>query len=283
MPKHDDDARRAYWVAQMEEAYRFMVAVGDYPVAECGERAVSLRDAADAAGVEVEFSSKPHVNGGPRLFLLRDGLIPDFVACARAMNDRGWVLKVEDGFRTRPMQKLLALQEATFDAILRRVTWECGGKCPTADLMLRRTGVLVALRPMNGTHMSASAMDISVLDRDGRGEVDRGGPYLEMSERTPMASPFVSEEARENRRAITELMGARGLVAYPWEFWHYSKGDAFDGLLNRTGRPARYGPVDVDLPDGSVAPMANPTAPLNTREDIQREIARALSRAERRT
>ena len=46
MPQADTDAaRRAYWTEQLEAAYRFMFnAVLPYPVAECGEPLVSLRN-----------------------------------------------------------------------------------------------------------------------------------------------------------------------------------------------------------------------------------------------
>jgi len=62
-----------------------------------------------------------------------------------------------------------------------------------------------------------------------------------MSERTPMASPFVAEDARQNRREITALLGRHGFVAYPWEFWHYNDGDAYAELLNHTAGPRVMG------------------------------------------
>ena len=46
------------------------------------------------------------------------------------MNDRGWVLHVEDAFRTRAMQRGLWAQPHTFDVILDRVRWELGGRTP---------------------------------------------------------------------------------------------------------------------------------------------------------
>lgn len=221
--KTDDNARRAYWAAKMDEAYTFMGQIRQYPVAECGEPMVSLVDAVAATGVEVSFSDKPHVKGLPRLFWLRAGLIDDFMRCARAMNDQGWVLKVEDAFRTLTMQKFLARAPYTFDVILQRLEWECNGAAPSVDLVMRRVNALVASAPKVGTHMSGSAIDISVLQRDSGLEVDRGRPYLEMSELTPMDSPFVSAAAHANRLAITALMRKQGFVTYPWEFWHYNK------------------------------------------------------------
>jgi len=272
--------QRAYWTAQFEDAWRFMFEdILPYPVQECSEQLVSLRDAAAAAGVEVHFSDRPHVQQLERLFFLREGQIPGFVGAARAMNQRGWVLCVEDGYRTRTIQKYLGRTPQVFDAILRSVRWELGGAVPSAEFMFRRCSALVATVPKFGTHMSGSAIDISVVWRDDPArEVDRGAPYIEMSALTPMASPFVSPQALQNRRDITALMEQHGFVAYPWEFWHYSSGDAYDAFLRGTGKPARYGAVDWDPASGAVTPVADPTEPLNSEDEIRAEIEAALRR-----
>ena len=69
----------------------------------------------------VEFSDKPHALGMPRVFFMREGLVPQFIAAARAMNERGWVLKVEDAYRTPAMQRALGTRPALFAAILEKV------------------------------------------------------------------------------------------------------------------------------------------------------------------
>lgn len=272
-----EDARRAYWAEQMDAATAFMQAINDFPVDDCGEQVVPLVEAARAAGVDVRFSAKPHVRGLPRLFWLREGLIEGFLACARDLNARGWAMTVEDGFRTVEMQKYLARQPYTFDVIVKRVIWECGGATPSLELVTRRVNALVASSPKVGTHMSGSAIDISVHRIDDGSEVDRGGPYIEMSERTPMPSPFVSDAARANRAAITELMARHGFVAYPYEFWHYNQGDAYDHFLNGNRAPARYGAVDVDPASGRVRAIADPRQLLNAPEEIEAEIRRVLA------
>jgi D-alanyl-D-alanine dipeptidase len=275
-PNHEE-ARRAFWTARLEAADAFMDAVMAHPVEESGEPLASLPQAAAAAGVEVAFSDLPHSLGLPRQYFLRAGLAPRFVAAAAEMNARGWVLKVEDCYRTMVMQRGLSLNESIFGAILRKTQWECGGRKPPVDLLYRRLGALVANMPKVGTHMSGSAVDISVLQRDSGHAVERGGPYPEMSERTPMDSPFVSEQAQENRREITALMARHGFVAYPWEFWHYNDGDAYAELLNHTGRPARYGPVHMDPADGQVTAIDDPCAPLNSVEVIRELMERVLA------
>ncbi len=282
MPPADSDAhRRSYWTEQFDAAYRFMFeAILPYPVAECGEPLVPLQQAAEAADVEVQFSSTAHVRGLPRLFYLRDGQIPGFIGAAAEMNDRGWVMRVEDGFRTSEMQKWLGRTPQVFDAVLKSVMWELGGERPTPEFMFRRCSALVASVPKFGTHMSGSAIDISVMHRDEpTREVDRGAPYLEMSALTPMASPFVSEQAQRNRRDITQLMARHGFVDYPYEFWHYSSGDAYEQVMRKTGRPAIYGAVHWDADTNSVSALAQPDLPLNSFDEIRAEIDAALARS----
>lgn len=274
----DDEARRAYWATQMDEAYAFMGQIRDYPVVECGEPLVLLTDAVRGTGIEVNFSERPHVQGLPRLYWLRAGLVDPFLGCARAMNQRGWILKVEDAFRTVTMQKFLARAPYTFDVVVQRLLWEGNGVLPPVALMMRRIGALVAAAPKVGTHMSGSAIDISVLDRTTGQELDRGGPYLEMSALTPMTSPFVSPAALANRQAITALMRDYGFITYPWEFWHYNQGDAYDHYLNRTGQPAQYGAVNFSLTTGQVEPLPDPLLPLNSPAEIEAELQGALAR-----
>ena len=275
--------RRAYWTRQFDDAYAFMFEkILPYPVVESGEAFVSLRDAAASAGVEVAFSPLKHVNDLDRLFYLREGQISGFLGAAKAMNDRGWAMRIEDAYRTSEIQKYLGRTPKVFDAILKRVTWELEGKVPSPAFMFRRCSGLVATVPKFATHMSGSAIDISVLRRDDpAAEVDRGAPYLEMSERTPMASPFIADAARNHRREITDLMRRHGFVEYPWEFWHYSSGDAYDQFLSNSGKPAIYGAVHWDPATNAIAPVANPTAPLNSEDEVRAEIEAALKRSGR--
>ncbi len=276
----DDQARRAYWTRLMDEAATFAERMVDYPVKECREPMVSLTDAVKDGGVEVTFSSRPHVEGHERMYFLRSGLIDDFIGVSREMNNRGWKLQVEDAFRSRSMQAGLARQGYTFDVILKRVLWELDGKSLEPNLVLRRIGSLIALSPKLGTHMSGSAIDISVFRYDGT-ELDRGGAYLEMSELTPMDSPFVSSSAHQNRKQITDIFEGSGFSAYPYEFWHYCKGDAYDAYLHSTNQPARYGAIDFDPLTGQVSPIQHPGEPLNSIDDIRQMIEERLERIDR--
>ena len=109
----------------------------------------------------------------------------------------------------------------------------------------------------------------------------RGGPYIEMSERTPMRSPFVSEKELKNRLDITAMMEARGFVHFPYEYWHFNKADAMGHVLAGLPAPACYGPVDWDSQTNQVTPYADALGPLNPLEQMEQEIALAMHRAGR--
>jgi len=276
--RDNEESRRDYWIKQMESAYDFMNKMLDYPVEECGEPLVSLPQLVGKEGLHVQFSHTKLAGNHERLFYLRRGLIEDFIAASGEMNDRGWTLRVEDGFRSRAMQKDVAMQENVFDNILQRVIWEAKDKIPDPKLMLRRLTALVATCPKIGTHMSGSAIDISVLRTDDLSEIERSGSYLELSELTPMASPFASADAIQNRTEISEIIQRHGFIAYPYEFWHYSKGDAYAKYLTDSGNPARYGAIDFDIISGNITPIPNPKDPLHSMGDIEKYLKLSLNR-----
>ena len=279
----NDTARRAYWADQMQAGYELVQKVLPFEVRECGEPLASIPDAATAAGVEMLFSTSKIAGDLDRVFFIRRGLVNDVIAIGRDMNERGWILKIEDGYRSLEMQGQLVRKPELFDAILNKCIWENGGVVPPVELVFRRAIVLIANIPKIGTHMSASAIDISVFRRDDGSEVWRGNPYLEMSERTPMRSPFVEEEALRNRLEITALMESRGFIHFPFEFWHYNKGDAMGHVLSGQPGPAGYGPVHWDRQTNRVTACDDPLTPLNPLPVIEREIAAATERARRAT
>jgi zinc D-Ala-D-Ala dipeptidase len=262
----------------------FVVAMRKYPIVECGEGMASLREAAGEvvrSGVKVEFSTTLQAGKNPRVFFVREGLIGNFKRVAKAIHERGWFLKVEDGYRTPSMQRDLSHSPKHFDAILKKVMWELRGNVPTAEFMFRRFSMLIATRCRVGTHVSGSAIDVSIFERETGKEIDRGGICPEMSERTPMGSPFVTAKQRENRDVARKIFESCGWSAYPYEFWHYSSGDCFSQYLTGSGKPARYGAMVFDVGgDKSVKPLSEEEAdrPLEPLEFYQSQIEAALSR-----
>lgn len=279
----DDSLRRSYWADQMQAGYELIQRLLPFEVRECGEGFASIADAAGQAGIELLFSDTKLAGELNRIYFIRESLVEHVVAIGREMNARGWILKIEDGFRTQEMQRQLVRKPELFDAILKKCIWECGGEIPPVELVFRRAMVLIANLPKIGTHMSGSAIDVSVFRRDDGSEVWRGNAYLEMSERTPMRSPFITPEDLQNRLNITALLEAHGFIHFPFEFWHYNQGDAMGHILRGQAAPARFGPVHWDPATNRVTPYDDPLVPLNSLPVIEREIAAALERAKSRS
>ena len=275
---YDETDRVAFWVDYMDRSYALAEEIMRYPLAETGEGFASIPEAMQAANVEVQFSTTKIGGQFERLFYIRASLIPDLIAIGRDMNARGWILKIEDGYRTAAMQTALGRAPAVFDRIIKSCIRECGGR-PPVDLVFRRAmPEVVANVPATGTHLCGAAVDISVYLREDGSEVWRGKPYLEMSEYTPMDSPFVNAAERANRLAITAVMERHGFMHYPGEFWHYNKGDAYVEYLAKSGKPARYGAVSIDTTTGKVTPLANPKELLTPVEEVKRLIEESLAR-----
>ena len=274
----DEDARRCFWTEHMERSHHLLQAMNEHPTAESGEGFASIPDTAEEAGVEMLFSDSKIAGNLDRVFSIRESLIPDLLAIARDMRERGWLLKIEDGYRTQKMQTLLGQKPAVFDMIVGSCRWELGGKTPSLDLIRRRSTCLVANHPNRGTHTMGVAVNISVFNLDDGGEIWRGKPYLEMSEYTPMDSPFVTVAAGQNRRAITALMERHGFLHYPGEFWHYNKDDALYHYTAETGQPAPYGSVHWDPITNQVTPYADVHSPLTPAEEMATHLKAALTR-----
>ena len=275
---HDQEARRQFWARSMDRMDELLDRMVAYPCEECGEPLGSIPDAMAAAGAEVLLSETKIDGELDRIFAIRRGLLPDLAAIAGNFNQRGWILKIEDAFRTVQMQTRLGRSPRIFDRIVRSCAWECGGSRPPIELVFRRARVLIANCGRTGTHTQGAAVDVSVIRRDDGSEIWRGRPYLEMSELTPMDTPFITEAEKANRRAITEVMESHGFLHYSGEFWHYNKGDVLYQILTGSGSPGIYGPVHWDPAAGRVRPYDDPLKPLIPLEEMRIELDKALKR-----
>jgi D-alanyl-D-alanine dipeptidase len=263
-----DRQETQYWAACMEEAWELMQRLLDYPVEECGEPMVMLPGLAREQGVPMEFPAGKKRGLFPRLFALRESLVEPLFRVAKAMVRRGWLLRVEDAYRPLAVQGQGATSDFVLGTALGQVRWELGGAWPTPEFLYRRLACWTAIVPKFANHTSGSALDVTVLELDTGIEVDRGGVYPEFSVRTPMDSPFIGARAKRNRQEANEMFAAEGFLPYPFEFWHYSWGDADAELAMGGKRPGRYGPVHWDPATGDLAVEEDVLRPLLTVEQV---------------
>ena len=73
-------------------------------------------------------------------------------------------------------------------------------------------------------HQSGAAVDISVVDADGK-EIDMGGFVRGFNDTADFDCPTISETAKKNRLLLKETLSKVGMLNYPAEWWHYSFGD----------------------------------------------------------
>jgi len=258
---------KAYWIEQMEAAYGFMERLLEYPVQECGEGLRRLDERAREAGVRIAFASGKKIGMFDRVFCVRQSLVDKLLRAAEAFLKRGYVLRIEDVYRSPRTQTLGARSSYVIRSVLDRVLWELDGRIPTAELVFRRLAVWTATTLKFANHTSGSALDVTALRRDGS-VVDLGGTYPQLSHLTPMASPFVAPAVRRNREMICALLAEEGFVPYPFEFWHFSCGDADCEMMAGTGRPGRFGPVHFSDGGGPPTPATDILEPFVGVEDV---------------
>ncbi len=265
---------RMYWANCMEDAWALMQRQLVYPVEECGENLTMLPPLAQAQGVPLDFPAGKKRGLFERTFALRESLVSPLFRVAEAARRRGWLLRVEDAYRPLAVQEQGATSDFVLSTVLAQVHWELDGAWPDAALLHRRLACWTAIVPKFANHTSGSALDVTVLDAGTGQEVDRGGIYPEFSLRTPMDSPFITDEVRRNRAITNELFATEGFLPYPYEFWHYSWGDADAEMAAGSGRPGRYGPVHWDRDAATMRPEPDVLRPLLTVTQVAEWLAR---------
>ena len=212
-----------------------------------------------------------------RIFCIRAGLIEDLLQIARAMNARGWVLKIEAGVPVPSHADDAGTQPVDVRPIVQMCVWECGGGVPPPELVFRRAKCLVAIIPCTGTHLCGAAVDVSVFRRGDGTEVWRGKP-IEISEYTPMESPFVTAQEQEHRREITRLMEEQGFLHYPVSSGITTRGTRCFKCCRRAANRGATVPVHWNPHTGEVTPFADVHAPLTPPDVFQQLITDALQR-----
>ena len=107
----------------MELGYALIQQVLAFPFQECGEGFASLRDAVESSGVEMQFSDSKIAGQLERVYFMRESLVKDVITIGREMNARGWILKIEDCYRSLEMQGQLVRKPELFDIILKMCIW----------------------------------------------------------------------------------------------------------------------------------------------------------------
>lgn len=264
----DPDASR-FWLDSLTAAAAYVDAVTAHPVHECNEPLVSIPEAARAAGVSILCPESPHPPaagvGRPRDYRLRHGNVQPLLNAAADFARQGMTLVIEDGLRSIEWQRRTATSSRIIEGFAEMLVLT--NTRMSDHEVVQSIGCIAAPTPKTAGHMAGAAVDVSIRLADGS-ELDRGCRYPNLSERMPMDSPFLSSKQREARQLVSSIMATHGFSAYPYEFWHYSRGDAHAAVATQSRKPAQYGPVNANE-DGIVSPVSDPLERLN---DAQRLV-----------
>lgn len=173
---------------------------------------------------------------GGAFALLREGLVARLLH-AQAFFPNGVRLRIVEGYRPPSLQR----HEFTgYELQLRRAhpDWDAA--------TVRRQASRYVSPPEVAPHCTGGAVDLTLCTVDGA-ELDMGTPVNATPEESDgacfTAATNISRLAGRNRRVLTGVLVAAGLVNYPTEWWHWSYGERYWAFA--TGAPAAvFGPVN---------------------------------------
>ena len=151
--------------------------------------------------LDVRYATANNLVGKPvyaeaRAFLQRPAA-EALVRVNRALKAKGYGLVVFDGYR--PWSVTKAFWDAT----------PADRKIFVAD-------------PKNGSrHNRGGAVDLTLCDLATGRDVDMGGRYDEMTERSYVTYDKGPKDAMGRRELLRDEMGKEGFFPYPWEWWHF--------------------------------------------------------------
>ncbi|MFI5181299.1 MAG: M15 family metallopeptidase [Thermoanaerobaculia bacterium] len=119
----------------------------------------------------------------------------------RALKEKGYGLVVFDGYRPWRVTKQF---------------W---------DLTPADKKVFVADPKSGSRHNRGCAVDLSIVDLATGKEVDMGGAYDEMSNRSYVTYEDGPKEALRRRDILRSAMEQEGFFVYAWEWWHFDYKD----------------------------------------------------------
>lgn len=149
---------------------------------------------------------------GKRIFVRQNVLARlERAAQLLAAYDADLQLQVVYGYRT------LSIQQKLFNKFKQSLEAEFIG-----PELLEATHRLIAAPDIAG-HPTGGAVDIQII-KDGA-PIEMGTNIWEFTKDSFTFSPFVRDEAQQNRQILREVMMKAGFAPFDGEWWHFSYGD----------------------------------------------------------
>ena len=163
--------------------------------------------------------------------------VAQMLLAADAMLPEGYRFKIYDAWRPT------AVQKALFDEYYERLRLKYEGSGKTEEELKKLTMRFVSFPAADPAkpfvHSTGGAVDLTIVDEKGK-ELDMGTGFDDFTDaaHTSYFETADSEEIRNNRRLLYNVMIRAGFTNYPSEWWHYDYGDRFWAAMN--GRDSIY-------------------------------------------
>ena len=163
--------------------------------------------------------------------------VADMLLKAAGMLPEGYKFKIYDAWRPA------AVQKALFDEYYERLRRDYEGCGKTGEELKKLTMRFVSFPSADPAkpfvHSTGGAVDLTIVDETGK-ELDMGTGFDDFTDaaHTSYFESAGSEEIRDNRRLLYNVMIRAGFTNYPAEWWHYDFGDRFWAAMN--GRDSIY-------------------------------------------
>lgn len=200
-------------------------------ISECGEPMISV------------FSSKPEQisilnNTGKSLHhvFLRQSVSKAFIRAAAKAQRLGYTMRLFEAYRH------LSMQRKKFMDLVTDVTKD-NPVIPHAKAK-EYANTFVAGIPLLSAHIAGAGVNITLVDTNGK-NIDMGCEYLIRGPCAITQYGKLSKQQKTNRMLLLSIMKEAGFTNYPFEYWHYSIGDACAAYLSGES-VAKYGPVEYN-------------------------------------
>lgn len=226
---------RIAWCSEMKKVFwltmyhALFLMLGAHSVLAC-ERPTAFVDAANVEPklvVDMRYAGTHNFIGRPidgyerPRCLLTQRAADALAGVARDVAAHGLMVKVFDCYRpTRAVADFVRWSHDVTDIV---------GKSEFYPDIDKRTLFRDGYIASRSSHSRGSTVDLTLAHEDGRDleglELDMGTPFDFFSQRSWVAAPSISREARANRALLAAAMRRHGFRPYAKEWWHFTLSD----------------------------------------------------------
>lgn len=204
-------------------------AVLKIPIQENHEEMVDL-----TKQTEIVYGPSPEIKNNTNYTFLRK-TVYEKLKQANSKLPQGMHFCLYEGYRSLELQKMIFEQQYQ-NVKLRHSEWSL------TDIFNETTKLVAPVINQDGSknippHSTGAAIDVYLIDDNGK-PLDMGiHPKDWMQDKDGMLSltdsHSISNEARNNRKIMSNVLNEVGFVNYPTEYWHWSYGDRYWAFIKK--------------------------------------------------